>query len=251
MENHNIYTIWWGLVQQTMQCEQINNFRKWIPYNTIRHVLYSHTRCLGLHSKMCAPQMNTSDIPELWDIQLSSWLFCELTRQLCPCLLSSSCDFFALHTMHADVLQALAGRLPVTKPGTSDQRLGRLPVPYTAYVCISQHAQSLSQANIHWQVDSDLRSLPVATSRTGHTYSVTSYTHRWSLHTMPPVLVTQCFTLTSEASQLSADYFFELSRHSQFNDCRKTSLQQATPKTSSHDRANNFRQPWVKLTLPL
>ena len=51
------------------------------------------TRCLGLYSKMCATQMNTSDNPELWDIQLSSWLFCELTRQLCPCLMASSCYF--------------------------------------------------------------------------------------------------------------------------------------------------------------
>ncbi len=61
------------------------NFRRWIPNNIIRHVLYSQTRCLGLHSKMCTTQMNTSDDPELWDIQLISWLFSELTRQLCPC----------------------------------------------------------------------------------------------------------------------------------------------------------------------
>ncbi len=27
---------------------------------------------------MCATQMNTNDNPELWDIQLSSWLFCKL-----------------------------------------------------------------------------------------------------------------------------------------------------------------------------
>ncbi len=51
--------------------------------NTKYTILYSVTR-LGLHSKMCATQMNTSDNAELWDIHLSSWLFCELTRQLCP-----------------------------------------------------------------------------------------------------------------------------------------------------------------------
>ncbi len=54
-----------------MQCEQMNSVRRRTPNNTIRHVLYSLTR-LGLHSKMCATQMNTSDNPELRDIQLSS-----------------------------------------------------------------------------------------------------------------------------------------------------------------------------------
>ncbi len=68
-----------------MQCEQINNVGRRIPNNTIRHALYSHTRCLGLHSKMCATQMFTSDNQKLWDIQLSSWLFCDLTQQLYPC----------------------------------------------------------------------------------------------------------------------------------------------------------------------
>ncbi len=74
----------------TTQCDQMNNFKRRIPNNTIRHVLYSLTRCLGLKSKMCATQMNTSDNPELWDSQLSTWLFCELTRQLCICLMASS-----------------------------------------------------------------------------------------------------------------------------------------------------------------
>ncbi len=65
-----------------MQCEQMNNFRSRIPNTDTQ--FYTHSRCLGLHSKMCATQMNTSDNPELWDIWLSSWLFWELTRQLCP-----------------------------------------------------------------------------------------------------------------------------------------------------------------------
>ncbi len=55
-----------------MQCEQMNNLRKRIPNNTIRHFLYSLTRCLDLQSKMCATQMNTSDNRELWDIPLKS-----------------------------------------------------------------------------------------------------------------------------------------------------------------------------------
>ncbi len=72
---------------------------------------------------------------------ISSWLFCESTRQLCPCLMASSCDFFASHTMYSrrvyirlwlkawhtmhtgNFLQALVGRLPVTKPRTSDSRV--------------------------------------------------------------------------------------------------------------------------------
>ncbi len=80
----------------TWTIEQMNNFRRQIPNNTIKHVLYSHTRCLGLHSKTCATQMNTSDNPELWDSQLSTWLFCELTRQLCICLMASSWHVISL-----------------------------------------------------------------------------------------------------------------------------------------------------------
>ncbi len=114
----------------------MNNFRKRIPNHTIRHVLYSHTR-LSLHSKMCATQMKPSDNPKLWDIQLSSWLFCELTRQLCPWLLASSCYVFASHMMHAgNFLQASAGRLPVPKPHTSDHRLGRLPTGDRNCTCV-------------------------------------------------------------------------------------------------------------------
>ena len=45
------------------------HFRR--PNNTNTQVLYSLTRCLGLHSKMCATQMNTSDNPGLWDILLA------------------------------------------------------------------------------------------------------------------------------------------------------------------------------------
>ncbi len=146
---------------------------------------------------MCATQMNTSDNPGLWDIQLSSWLFCELTRQLCPWLMANSCYFFASHTMHAgNFLQASAGRLLVTEPRTSDQQLGRLPVSNTAHMCISQNAQSLWQAIIHWQ-PSDSRSwhlqplgLLLFPTR-GNTelgqdvYSVTSCTQSWSPHTIP------------------------------------------------------------------
>ena len=51
-----------------MQREKIFNKR----YNTIRHFLYSLPRCLDLHSKMCATQMNTTDNRELWGILLST-----------------------------------------------------------------------------------------------------------------------------------------------------------------------------------
>ncbi len=97
------------------------------------HRFYTHslTRCLGLPSKMCARQMNTSDNPELWGIQLSSWLFCELIRRLCSWLLASSCYFKTSHAMYVEGLYydsrlgiwctrglspGFTGRLSVTKP---------------------------------------------------------------------------------------------------------------------------------------
>ncbi len=89
--------MWWGLVQQTRQYEQRITFRRRIPDNTIRHFLYLHTRCLGIHPKICATQMNTSDNPMLWDSQLSSWLFSELMWQLCPCLNGQFLLFLWLH----------------------------------------------------------------------------------------------------------------------------------------------------------
>ena len=104
-------------------------------------VLYSLTRCLGLHSKMCATQMNTSDNPELWDIQLSSWLFCELTRQLCPWLTASSCYFFALHTMHVGIFSRLR-QADFWSPNHALVTNGSAGCPCnTARVWVSQHAK--------------------------------------------------------------------------------------------------------------
>ncbi len=41
--NHNIYTIRRGLVQLTIQCEQMNNFRRQVPNNTNRHFILTHS----------------------------------------------------------------------------------------------------------------------------------------------------------------------------------------------------------------
>ncbi len=154
--------------------------------------------CLGLHSKMCATQMNTSDNPELWDIQLSSWLFCELMRQLCPCLMASSCYFFgfeyyvlaenlAWHTMHARSFSQLAGRFPVTKPLTSDQRLSRILMRqartyHTARTITLASDYSLTGTQ-RFTIPTFLQTSRAAVSNTrkhgaGHTYSVTSCTQR-------------------------------------------------------------------------
>ncbi len=125
--------------------------------------LYSLTRCLGLHSKICATQMNTSDNPiELWDIQLSSRLFCELTLQLCSSLMASSCYFKTSHTMHAwkvsittqglaydargDFVQASAGRLPVTNPWTSDHWQCS-----AGFLCTTLHARAYNITHIYYR----------------------------------------------------------------------------------------------------
>ncbi len=134
-----------------MQCKQMNNFRRRLLKIENTPVLYSLTHCLGLHSRMCATQMSTSGNPELWDIQLSSWLFCELTQQLCPWM-ASFCYFFASHMMHAgNILEASAVRLRVTKPRTSDQRLCRLPTGdrKCMWVCITTHTISIASASDH------------------------------------------------------------------------------------------------------
>ncbi len=115
---------------------------------------------------MCATQKNINDNPELWDIHLSSWLFCELTRQLCPCLAASSCYFFASHTMHMEnFLQALAGRLPVTKPCTSDQRLGRLPTGNRNRTCVRITARKIAIASDYSLAAQRFTSVAFATSR--------------------------------------------------------------------------------------
>ncbi len=36
--------------KHAMECETDEQFRSSLPDNTNRHALYSHTRCLGLHS---------------------------------------------------------------------------------------------------------------------------------------------------------------------------------------------------------
>ncbi len=127
-------------------------------YQTIQiHDLYSHSRCLGLHSKMCATQMNTSDNPELWDIQLSSWLFCELTRQLCPCLKASSCYFKTSHTMHLRGLGGGGVGLQFSLAYNAQRTLSRLR-QQTSHWRQELHAQLLSQAITHWQVHHESRS---------------------------------------------------------------------------------------------
>ncbi len=59
--------------------KQINNFRRSLPDNTNRHTLYSHTRCLGLHSQDVRYIVIISG---LWDIQLSSRDFCEIIAKV-------------------------------------------------------------------------------------------------------------------------------------------------------------------------
>ncbi len=64
------------LRQRTMQCETDYNFKRQIPNDTNTQVsILTYTRGLGIHSKMCATQMDTRDNPVLWVIQLSTWLF--------------------------------------------------------------------------------------------------------------------------------------------------------------------------------
>ncbi len=153
MENHNITQfdeVWynkhcnvnrWTILEDGYQIIQSNTF------------LYSLTSCLGLHSKMCAAQMNTSDNLELWDIQLSYWLFWELTWQLCPCLMASSCYFFASHTMHA-VSSSRLRKADFRSPNhalVTNGSIGRLLVRQAPHVHASLHAQSLSKAISHWQ----------------------------------------------------------------------------------------------------
>ncbi len=144
--------MWLGLIQQTMQCEQMNNFRSRIR-NTHRHAFYSHTLCLGLHSKMCRT-MNTSDNPELWDIQLSSWLFCELTRQLCPWLTAGSCCFKTSHTMHAkDPPSGYGTELDIRLTQWIFQATAGFPLVNRNHRRVHNTSrQSLSQAISHWQV---------------------------------------------------------------------------------------------------
>ncbi len=165
---------------------------------------------------MCTTQMNTSDNPiELWDIQLSSWLFCELTRQLCPWLMASSCYFFALymmysrrvyirlrlgwtarHIMHSEnFLQASAGRLSVTNPRTNDHWQRSAGFPCTTCAYHNMHNRYCKPFTVR---HSDSRWLLLQTSRApticfpheetqtlGITYSITSWTQRWSPYTIP------------------------------------------------------------------
>ena len=64
---------------------------------------------------MCAIQMNTSDNPGLWDIQVSTWLFCEFNAKVMSLFKRLVLGFKASHDVHEDgFLQALIRRLPVT-----------------------------------------------------------------------------------------------------------------------------------------
>ena len=98
---------------------------------------------------MCATQMNTSDNPELWDIQLSYWLFSDLRWQ-CPWLMASSCYFKTSHMMHAtydacvtahSIAQSLNHKRLFQADGDSQSLLcnHRLPFPTRGNTWLDTH----------------------------------------------------------------------------------------------------------------
>ncbi len=154
--------------------------------------------------------MNTSNNPELWDIQLSSWLFCELRWQLCPWLVATSCYFKTSYDARTESLyydsrlgiQYTWGLSPGFgrqtsghKPCTSDKRLGRLllclqepQARYTSHKIAVTTSDSLTGTAIHNRFILQTSRATVSHMMkhgTGHTYSVTSCTQRWLLHRIP------------------------------------------------------------------
>ena len=147
------------------------------------------------------------------NIQLSSWLFCEITRQLCPCLTASSCYFKTSYTMHL-----LMFRLRFSLAYNVWRTLSRLrqadfrsPTTHWWPLMAQQTSHWRQELHVHAQhciynryrkqflTDrlSDSRTLllqplwlPLYVSRTrkqnwSNTYSITSCTQRCSWHTIP------------------------------------------------------------------
>ncbi len=100
----------------------MNNFRRCLPENTNRHALHSHTNSL---SRFTLPRCALY-YPGLWDIQLSSRVFCEIIAKVMSLIkrLFSWFPSFTRTTLrmlrqqtsgqHALVTSDDSGRLPIT-----------------------------------------------------------------------------------------------------------------------------------------
>ncbi len=148
--------------------------------------------------------MNTSDTPGLWDIQLSSWDFCESNAKVMSLIKSASFWFYGItRTTRRLIRQQTSGHHALVTSGDS----GRLPVAIHALVTKLQatHATGLARTQSlsdHWQTDSDF-----------HYHWVVSHTrkHDWThTHTHSVTAVTLNAASTSGIRLLHGPAFQRL-----------------------------------------
>ena len=122
---------------------------------------------------MCATQMNTSDNPGLWDMEFSSWVFCEFNATV-----KSLCNRLVL-----------ASTADLRSPCSSDQRrFGRLPGRQTPH----RHAhctlyrydkRSLTRQTVIFTIAA--RFSHEETWDWTHTYTQRDQLWRWTPHSTP------------------------------------------------------------------
>ncbi len=163
----------------------MNNFRRSIPDNTNRHdLILTHSL-----SRFTLPRCGLySDNPGLWDIQFSSWDFCESNAKVMSLIKSASSWFQGItRTTRRLIRQQTSGHHNLVTSGDS----GRLPVTIHALVtklqathatglahaCIACAARFIAMTSDHWQTDRQTAIFTIAGlfptrgNTTGHTHS--------------------------------------------------------------------------------
>ncbi len=124
------------------------NFKRQIPNNTNTQVsILTYTRGLGIHSKMCATQMNTSENPGLWAIQLSTLLLLSYSNVMFLLNVANSCFQDITRFTQRWFSSGYDSKLGIRLPVIDNDSLGRLGwfssvyMNHKCYTCAQNRSQ--------------------------------------------------------------------------------------------------------------